>query len=118
LRAGTGNAIGHHSSCLIGKIAARIIHADRRRPSGFSDFAHASDIAAATSSHYFAEYLPRPACGVFRSATSMLLLRPRLAQPANKSAPEKTPDGFPRSGGRETETPIRPEKILLPKPIS
>src|SRR2546425_9818331 len=37
--------------------------------------------------------------------------------PANRSVPEKTPDGFPRSGGREKEAPIRLEKIPLPRSI-
>src|SRR5882672_73421 len=38
------------------------------------------------------EYLPRSACGVFRSGTSMLPLRPRSVQPINRSALGKTPD--------------------------
>src|SRR2546422_2574194 len=47
------------------------------------------------------EYLPRPACGVFRSGTSMLPSRPRLVQPINRSALGKMPDDFLQCGGRE-----------------
>src|SRR6266403_4231548 len=64
------------------------------------------------------EYVPRPACGVLRSKTSKLLLRPRWALPANKSVLGKTPDGFLQCGGREKETPIRRQKIPRPKSIS
>src|SRR6266481_7374279 len=64
------------------------------------------------------EYLPRSACGVLQSGTSTLLLRPRSVQPANKSVPEKMPDGFLQFDDREKGTPIRRQKIPLTKSIS
>src|SRR5262249_36186631 len=72
----------------------------------------------ATLRRCFAWYPLRSACGLFPTATSTVLERPRLAQRANKSVPEKMLDGCLRSCVQEATAPIHQRKIPRPKSTS
>src|SRR5215472_10890163 len=116
LRVCVGSRFRSHLDRLISKIAACVAHTNRRRTSVFL-----TRVAAArrlNSRRSFAGYLLRSAYGLQPRETSKLLERPRLAQRANKSAPERTPDDFLPSGVRETKAPTRRETIPGPKPTS
>src|SRR5581483_7133572 len=61
--------------------------------------------------------LLRPATGLLLSGTSMLLLRPRVAQPVSKLALGRTQDDFLRFGDLGIIVPSRPRTRSLPRPI-